>query len=91
MAESTDLPHRCVLEVASKNDFKTCRNCQALRKCSLKTHKLVKIEEKTSSKLFFLVCFKEVGVVSAHVGLIAVNLGKKNKLGHYFSIARWGE
>lgn len=51
----------------------------------------MKIEEKTSSKLFFLVCFKEVGVVSAHVGLIAVNLGKKNKLGHYFSIARWGE
>lgn len=51
MAESTDLSRRCVLEVASKNDFKTFRNCQAPRKCLLKTHKLVEVEENTSSKL----------------------------------------
>lgn len=67
MAESTGLPHRCALEVASKNDFKTFRNHQALRKCLLKTNKIAKIEGKTSSKLFCM-CFKEVSLVSVHVG-----------------------
>lgn len=60
MAESTDFEHGCVLEVASKNDFTTRRYCQALRKCLLKTHKIVKIEKKTASKLFLCALRKSV-------------------------------
>lgn len=60
MAKSTDFPHGCVLEVASKNDFKTCRNCQALRICLLKTHKIVKIEKKIASQLFLCALKKSV-------------------------------
>lgn len=60
MAKSTDFPHGCVLEVASKNDFKTCRNCQALRICLLKTHKIVTIEKKTASQLFLCALKKSV-------------------------------
>lgn len=48
----------CVLEVASKNDFRTCRNCKALRICLLKTHKIVKIEENSQST--FLCALKSV-------------------------------
>lgn len=58
--KSTDVPHRCVLEVASKNGFKTFRNRQALSKCLLKSNKIVKIEGKTSSKLFLCVLRKSV-------------------------------
>lgn len=52
MAESIDPLHKCVVEAASKNDFKMFGNCQALRKCLLKANKIVKMEKKTYSKLF---------------------------------------
>lgn len=83
-AENTDLPHRCALEVASKNDFKTFRNRHALRKCLLKTNKIAKIEGKTSSQPF-CVCFKEVGVVSlCPRGLGCGELGPEKQAGPLF-------
>ena len=78
MATSTDFSHGCVLEVASKNDFKTCRNCQALRKCLLKTHKIVQIETKTASHLFSG-CFKEVALVFSPPGLGCAELRQEKQ------------
>lgn len=34
---------------------------------------------------------EKVGLISSHVGLAVVNAGKKNKLGHYFTMDWKGE